>query len=99
MSKMNKLVLGVSFHSIKIQFAKRIRVEVHSITLSLQVHIKITPNCQYYFVLQKTLPNCWNEWGFLSTQVPWDHKALLLSSFWLEGNKVLQTRCSSLAVV
>lgn len=40
MNDMNKLVLGVSFYSIKVQFAKRIRIEVHGIILSLQVHIE-----------------------------------------------------------
>lgn len=79
MNDMNKLVLGISFYSIKVQFAKRIRIQVHGIILSLQVHIK--PKYHYYFVFQKSLLNCLNEWGFLSTQISWDHEALLLSSF------------------
>lgn len=37
---MDELVFGVSLYSIKTQFAKRIRVDVHGIVLSLLVHIK-----------------------------------------------------------
>lgn len=37
---MDELVFGVSLYSIKTQFAKRIRVEVHGIVLSLLVLIK-----------------------------------------------------------
>lgn len=47
---MNELVFGVSLYSIKIQFAKRIRVEVHSIVLSLLVHVKsLTANTILYY--------------------------------------------------
>lgn len=65
---MDELVFGVSLYSIKIQFAKRIRVEVHGIVLSLLIHIKKKSNCQYYFVLLRNFLTCLDEWDSVSTK-------------------------------
>lgn len=48
MNDMNKLVLGVSFYSIKIQLAKRIRIEVHGI---IYVQVRIEPRLSVNIIL------------------------------------------------